>query len=72
MKFGADIQDDYEDENLYEVSGRKVGAGAERGQVCGEGWGGLLGLLLEAGWGQGTGPRGTEAHHPVSSPGPEP
>ena len=22
MKFGADIQDDYEDENLYEVSGR--------------------------------------------------
>lgn len=46
MKFGVDTRDDYEDENLYEVSGGWA-------QVRSRCVGGLLGVL----WGRGPGSR---------------
>lgn len=65
MKFGVDAQDDYEDENLYEVSG---GWGHVRGRCIGV----LAGVLPGVVWGQRSGHHGTEAPHHVFTPGPEP
>ena len=51
--------------------GGRCGAGAGQVRVCGVG-GALTGLLPEGGREQGPRPQGPEAHHPVSTPGPEP
>lgn len=50
MKFGMDAPDDYEDENLYEVSG---GWGQARGMCIGV----LMGVLPGVIWGQDLGIR---------------